>query len=296
MAIERLDFKKLRSFQLVAKYGNLRLAARRLRQTIPATSAQLKRLEEELGIALFERLPNRVALTSAGAQFLEDAEEILDRMQRAMARLNPDSIPSGRISISTGVDHAWYFAPRISAFLKRYPAAEFSLQVRPAREAIQGLLHGELDLSLGIFPELPKSLQQEIIVQTSLSLVCARGHKLLASHPPDIEDLAAHTLIVLPSHSDTRKLVDKGLSRFLARPSSIVEVASCQTASTFVELGVGVGIVHSICIEHARPPGLGWVELGRDFGKIPFSAVYRRGRAHTPLVQGLLDELGSQPP
>jgi DNA-binding transcriptional LysR family regulator len=60
---------------------------------------------------------------------------------------------------------------------------------------------------------------------------------------------------------------------------------------TFVQTGLGVAIVHSLCIGHALPRSVRWIDLGQQFGTIPFSAVFRRGATDSPLIRGLLDEL-----
>jgi DNA-binding transcriptional LysR family regulator len=289
--LDDLDFKRLHAFCLVAKYGSLRLAAQRLKQTIPSVSARLRRLEEDLGVPLFERLPNRLVLTQAGTRFLPEAESILEHVQKAVARVTSASEPAGRISISTGFDHAWYFAPKISSFLKAYPGAQLRLRVSRAADALQALLRGELDVSLGIFPAVPKTLQQEVIVDTTMSLVCPPRHPLLSSPRPTPADMAQQTLIVFPGHSDTRKVVDKALGQSAVEPMSIIEVASCETACTFVQTGLGVAIVHSLCIGHAHPRSVRWIDLGQQFGTIPFSVVFRRGATDSPLIRGLLDEL-----
>ena len=98
---------------------------------------------------------------------------------------------------------------------------------------------------------------------------------------------------MFPGHSDTRKTVEKGFSTAQHRHQSVIEVASCQTASTFVEMGIGVGVVHSLCVGHAHPPNVRWVELGPQFGTIPFCALYRRGIKPSPLMRALLLELTS---
>jgi DNA-binding transcriptional LysR family regulator len=294
MDIDGLDLKRLQAFYLVAKHGSLRVAALRLNQTIPAISTRLKRLEEELGVSLFERLPNRLVLTQVGTQFLAEAEGLLDRAKQALLTLNSASTsPRGRISISTGFDHAWYFAPRIGKFLKSHPEAELYMSVMKAADALRALLAGDLDISVGIFPKVPKTLKKDVIVDTTLSLVCQPGDPLLRSWPPSIPEVLRRTLILFPGHSDTRKTVEKGLSAGRNRHQSVIEVASCQTAGTFVEMGIGVGIVHSLCVGHAHPQNVRWVELGPQFGTIPFCAVYRRGIKPSPLMRALMLELTS---
>lgn len=293
--IDDLDFKKLRAFYLVAKHGNLRLAAARLTQTIPSVSTRIKRLEADLGVELFERLPNRLVLTSIGTRFLAELETLFACADHALLSLIEDSSPSGRVAISTGFDHSWYFAPRISSYSKKFPKAELSLHVMRATDALKALLKGDLDVSLGIFPRIPKSLVQRIIVETSFSLMSRYGSPLVRQKSINFSELANQTLIVLPSHSDTRMLIEKSMHRLGVKPKTIFEVASCETASTFVEADIGVAIVHSICACHVRPRDVEVTELGPQFGKIPFTAVFRRGALNSPLVRGLLDYL-SKPP
>ena len=74
--LDTLDLRRLRAFHLVAKHGGLRLAAGRLKQSIPAISAKIRKLEDELGFELFERLPNKLLLTIAGERFLREVDGV----------------------------------------------------------------------------------------------------------------------------------------------------------------------------------------------------------------------------
>jgi DNA-binding transcriptional LysR family regulator len=286
-----LDLKKLMAFQLVAKNGNLRLAAARLNQTIPAISSKIRKLEEDLGIKLFERLPNSLALTEIGERFLIEAEVILGRVDEAIATIETLESPRGRLAVSIGSDHSWYFAPKISEFLRRFPSVILSLQVYHATDAIQALNCGDLDVAIGIFPKLSKAFEREVVVETSLSLVCPAGHMLLRRQPPNLSDIALHRLIVLPKHAETRKLVDRGMKQKSIKPRSIIEVANCQMAGTFVELGVGIAIAHSLCVDHAHAAGLRWIDLSQHFGNIDFSIVCRKGARSNQLINSLIHEL-----
>ena len=87
MRIEDLDFSKLRAFQLVASHGTLAAAATQLGLTIPAVSAKLKRLDQVLGVPLFRRLPNGLAITSAGERYLRDGTWLLQEAEQAVARV-----------------------------------------------------------------------------------------------------------------------------------------------------------------------------------------------------------------
>lgn len=293
MELDRLDLKKLRAFALVAKHGSLRLAAARLNQTVPAISSKIRRLEQELGIELFERLPNKLILTGAGTHFLREVEAVFHRAEQALASLSSAAAPAGRLSISTASDYSWYFAPRLSNFLKRHPGVQLDLQVYRGSDAIRALARGELDMSIGVFRKLPKALEKKTMVETTLSLVCPVGHPLLRGRVPKLSDIVRHNLIVLPRHGETRKLIDKALASNALKPASIVEVANCQIAGVFVENGVGLAIAHSLCMGHAHSENVSWIDLGRYFGKVALSVAYRRGATRTPLIRNLVAELAA---
>jgi DNA-binding transcriptional LysR family regulator len=290
MDLNALDLKRLRAFHLVAKHGNLRLAAARLNQTIPAISDKIRRLERDLGIQLFERLPNKLILTGAGKTFSGEVEAIFLRAEQALATISHNVSPSGRLTVSTGSDYSWYIAPRISRLLKKHPGVELDLQVQRSADAIRALARGDLDVAVGIFPKLPKSIQRTVLAETTLSLVCPHGHPMLQHRPLRPADIARFKLIVLPRHGVTRKLVDKTMAEHGLRASSVIEVANCQTASTFVETGVGVAIAHSLCLMHGHSEKTALIDLGKYFGKVTLSAAFRRG-AHSELIRALLDEL-----
>lgn len=293
MDLNALDIRRLRAFYLVARQGNLRLAAARLNQTIPAISSKLRRLEKDLGVELFERLPNKLILTVTGERFLREVEGLFERAEQVLDSLSTRDVPVGRLSVSMGSDHSWFVGPKISRFVKRFPEVELRLHVYRAADAVQTLHRGELDICIGVFPPLPKTVEQETIVETGLSLVCREGDPLLRWHPPSLSEIARRRLIVLPGHAVTRQLVDRAMATISARPQSLIEVANCQTAASFVAAGVGVAITHSLCMAHTDRENLRWVDLGPQMGKVAFSAVYRKGSAKSPLVLGLLEEVTS---
>ncbi|NIJ09228.1 DNA-binding transcriptional LysR family regulator [Sphingomonas vulcanisoli] len=293
MRPDELDLKRLKAFRLVARHGNLRQAAQRLHQSIPAVSGKLRKLEEDLGVTLFERAPNKLILTEVGRRFLNEADAVVARAERAIASLRQPSEPAGRIAVSIGSDQSWYFAPRISAFLKRFPKVELTLSIVQAADSLQRLRQGDLDLAIGVFPPLAAEFDQCQVVETSLSLLCRKNHPLLSLLNPTLEEIANHRLIVLPKHAETRKLVDRAMSLAHIDGLNIIEVANCHTASTFVDLDVGVALVHSICCANAAGETTARMELGRQFGKIGFSLVSRTDDRDNTLLATLIERLAS---
>ena len=290
--LETLDLKRLRAFQLVARQGSLRLAADRLKLTVPAVSGKLRKLEAELGVPLFDRLPNKLVLTPAGERFLREADAVIARAEQALATLSQGA-PEGRLTVSVGSDHAWYFAPRIRTFFDRYPSVALSLRVYKSADAIVALDKGEIDVSFGIFPTLPKRLERQAIEESTLSIAYNPRELGLRRRPPGPADLTHQRVMVPPRSTITRQLIEEHLAPALARAQTVIEAPTCETAATFVEMGVGMALVHTLCMERHRSPDVRSVDLGPRYGKVAFCAVYRRGALRKPLVRALVDELSN---
>ena len=290
LQLDSLDLRRLRAFHLVAKHGNLRLAAARLKQSIPAISAKIRKLESDLGIELFERLPNKLILTPAGERFLLEVDGIFERAEQALATLT-DRSPEGRITVSVGSDHAWYYAPKIRNFLNRYPSVALSLRVYKSDEALVALDKGDLDLGLGIFPDLPKRIERSVIEETTLSLAYNPREIGPRRRPLGLADLARLRVIVPPRSTVTRRLVDRTMASALDKAATVIEAPTCETAANFVEMGVGVALVHTLCMERHRSRLVQTSDLGAKLGRVAFCAVHRRGATRSPLVRALLDEV-----
>lgn len=288
--LDTLDLRRLRAFHLVAKHGGLRVAANRLKQSIPAISAKIRKLESEFGFDLFERLPNKLVLTIAGERFLHEVDGIFERAEQALTSLD-NVVPGGRLSLSVGSDHAWYYAPKIRNFLNRYPNVAMSLRVYKSAEALVALDQGEIDLGFGIFPELPKRIERIVIEETTLSLAYNPREIGPLRKPLGLADLARQRVIIPPRSTVTRRLIERSMASALGKAATVIEAPTCETAATFVEMGVGVALLHTLCMERHRSRLVQSVDLGTRAGNVAFCAVHRKGALRLPLVRALLDEV-----
>jgi DNA-binding transcriptional LysR family regulator len=290
MDLDGLDLKKLRAFHLVAKQGSLRLAAARLKQSIPAISGKLRKLEKELGVELFERLPNKLVLTVAGERFLNKLDAVFDKAEEALATLS-NGVTGGRLAVSVGSDHAWYFAPKIRNFLYRYPATKLSLSVYKSADALVALDKGAIDVSIGIFPRLPKRLEREVVAESTMALAFHRKDAAVVRRRLDLAELTRQRLIVPPRLTSTRRMIDQTMAGIFAKAASVIEVPTCETALTFVEMGLGAAVVHSLCCGRTHGRDVRSTDLGARFGKVAFCAVYRKETLRLPLARALLEAL-----
>ena len=292
MDINDLDLRKLRAFYLVARLGSLQGAAARLNVTVSAVSFSIHRLEKQLGIQLFQRMPNRLILTSAGIKFADSAEAIFDGINRILTDSAINVMPSGRLYISVTSDLAWYFIPRIRDFLKLYPSIELGVYIKSSSEALRLVERREIDLGIGRFPKVPNTLENKTIIETSVSLVCPLDHPLTKHKVPRLQDIARYKLITLPDKHSTRRMIDSAFAKAGISPGTYIEAGNCQAISEFVDGDIGVGLIHSFCARRATPGALHYIDLNRYFGKGTFSAIHQKQAGHFPaLFKSLQDAL-----
>ncbi len=293
MRADQLDIRRLRGFQLVARHGSLRLAAGRLNLTPSAVSIQISRLEGDLGVKLFERLPNKIILTTAGTRFLHRVDMLLEQAEAAIADLEAEKVV-GRLSISIGSDNSATFAPVISQYVASRPGVDLSLNVLRSRDAIAALQQGEIELAIGIFPGKHRGIRTEPLTQTTLSLLYKEHHPLASWRKLVLRDVACQRLIIPPQWTETRKLIDAAFAKSAVCYENFIEVINCATAITFARSGVGVALLHSSCIRSSATEGVRWRDLGPRFGYIEISMAYRATTSNSQIVGGLMDALRRQ--
>jgi DNA-binding transcriptional LysR family regulator len=166
-----------------------------------------------------------------------------------------------------------------------------SLRVYKSAEALVALDRGEIDIGFGIFPKLPKNVERVVIEETTLSLAYNPREAGLHRRPPSLTDLARQRVIIPPRSTVTRGVVDRNMASFLGKASTVIEAPTCETAATFVEMGVGIAFVHTLCMERHRSRLVQTIDLGPRTGKVAFCAVHRKSALRSPLVRALLNEV-----
>jgi DNA-binding transcriptional LysR family regulator len=278
-----MDLRKLKAFLLVAKHGSLRAAANQARQTIPAISIQIKKLEEELGVQLFHRLPNKLILTDRGEVFRREVNTVFESLERATASVSsPAQGFRGTLSISLGTDVAKFFAPRIAEFVKQHSDLNVMMYLGSSGRSLARVVDGEVDISFGFYRTVPRGVRKIKITETGISLLCPSGHPLRKRKDISLEDIAGYKVMMLPRTSATRRAMNAVFARNHVALRNVIEVGSCRTAIEFVQLGLGVALVHSICAGADAHPKLSQVDMADHFGRTDVAMIVRPDKLASP--------------
>jgi DNA-binding transcriptional LysR family regulator len=289
MRLEDIDFGKLKAFRIVADDGSLRSAALKMRLTPSAISAKLGRLEEILGVRLFDRGPKSLTLTPAGQRLRAELSAIIDETEKALGRVALESDEAGSISIAVGGDYVWYFVPRLKQFWTRFPNVEVNMRIYRSSQALAALQRGDIDFCMGFYARIPPGIEVSHVARTPFSLIYQGDGAGRAK----ISEIVRDRLIVAPRGSATRRLVMDAQDLFPGGKRTLVECPTCQSAIELVDAGAGPALVHTICVDGRLPPSLQRHDLGGDFASIPFSVLHRPAVRERGPARFILEQLTS---
>ncbi len=244
-------------FQEVAQSGSIRAAAERLFVTPSALSRELQRLEDDLGVALFERRARGMVLTAAGKVYLNHVRDTLNGVERMRSELDAlQNLHRGSVSVLSVEGYASDFlAPAIAQFQDAYPNITFSLRVTGARAVVAGIGSGEADIGLVFNLQPSEDLQSALHLHVPLLAVMAPGHPLARRRSVTLAQLATHRLALPDASFGVRRLIDlqSQLSKVSITPA--LEANSLAVLRAFARAGGGVTLLSLMSIRDELAAG-----------------------------------------
>ena len=241
----QLENFRLKVFRTVAEHLNFRKAAEHLFLTQPAITLQIKALEDDLGIRLFDRAGNRVCLTPQGSLLLVYAKKIAALVSRAEQELGAkEGKISGELSLGVSTTIAQYVLPRLlGAFRDEHPRVEFSLHSGNTGEIVQLLLDNKLSIGLIEGPARDRGIRTEPFMQDELVLIMP---PTFASDNMSRDQLVGSNLLMREQGSGSRRVVEMALENAgikLKSFKSVMNLDSTEAIKSAVEVGLGIGFV-----------------------------------------------------
>jgi len=242
--VTQLESFRLKVFRTVAEHLNFRKAAEHLFLTQPAITLQVKALEDDLGIRLFDRASNRVSLTPQGALLLDYAKKIATLVSQAEQELWEDGKVSGELSLGVSTTIAQYLLPRLlRAFLDENPRVQFALRSGNTSEIVQLLLENKLAIGLIEGPARDHGIRTEPFMQDELVLIAPPAFE------PDRlsrDQFVASRLLMREHGSGSRHVAKVALENAgfkLKSFKNVMNLDSTEAIKSAVEVGLGIGFV-----------------------------------------------------
>lgn len=265
-SIARIDVhtRKLRLFLAVADELHFSRAAARVFLTQQALSRQIRELEDELGVQLFERTTRRVALTPAGEAFYETAKSIVSefdevvtivrRMNRALSgRLRLGFCPGAALELTV---------PILDMFRDTFPDVVLEMREFPVTEPSAGLASGDTDVAFIRLPQGTQRIQTEPLFVDPVIAAVAESHPLAAKESVSVQDLLPEPL-TLSNTSDEVYREFWGLQRARTELTAprFVPVSSVTEEESLVAAGVAVAMTSAAVEKFAPAPGVRYLDI-----------------------------------
>ncbi|HQR21480.1 MAG TPA: LysR family transcriptional regulator [Burkholderiaceae bacterium] len=248
-----VTLRQLRVFVAAARHLSFGKAAEELHLTPPAISMQIKELEDQVGLPLFDRSGRSVALTVTGEYLLVYARKILATLkdaEDAVARFR--GLQTGRLTIGM-VSTAKYFVPRLMArFRAEHPGVEVRLAIGGNREQLAGLLRAnEVDLAIMGRPPREMATRAEPFAVHPHVIVTPPDHPLTRIGHAPAAALGDYEFLIREEGSGTRAAMEKFFADHRLQPRIAMEMPSNETIKQAVMAGIGISFLslHTIGIE-----------------------------------------------
>ena len=285
--------QQLRLFDAVARHKSFTRAAEEVHLTQPAVSIQVKRLEEKIGMPLFEHMGKSLHLTVAGREVFATCSDVLERLSGLETTLDDlRGEVSGPLNVSV-VSSAKYFLPHLlGRFMRRYPKVEPNLKITNRAKLLAQLNANEADIFImGQAPE-EYSVVEYPFLENVLVVTAPIDHPLVGKKDIPLKHLLDQRIIGRESGSGTRKAVesmfdDQGLS---IKP--YIELASAEAIKQGVIGGLGIAILslHSLRLE-IETKQLAVLDVQGFPLHRQWYAVHRQGKRLSRAAQSFLDYL-----
>ena len=261
----KIDFDGLQAFVCVAELGSFVKAAQQLHLTQTALTRRIQKLEQLLEVRLLDRTTRKVELTATGRDFLPQARHLVLDAQRTVARLRDKAL--------------------IKAYAHKHPGNTLRLHDASSHEVRAAVLDGQAELGIAINGEPHAELEEIVLFDDPLTLLCPTPHPLQHRSTVSWNDLQGVDLIVVSSFMATRMFLDYQLAQRGIQLSGHYEVQHHATAINLVAAGVGCAILPASTFENGDRPQVVKIPLTSPVVKRRVTLLRRKPASLSPAAQ-----------
>ncbi len=243
--------KQLRAFCHAARLGSITRAAEYVFSSQPAVSQQVRALEDELAIALFDRYGPRVSLTPAGRKLYLIAMPAvvgMDRLPDTFAERHWGEI-AGEFQLAAGRATAAYVVPKyLKRFRERHPGTRVKVRTGTGLERLSWLRAYEVDIVFGALDVVPPDLDFHPVFASRHVLIVPEDHPLAGRESVELREAAAYPAIVHRGSHHVRRVADMIARLHGCTIDAVVEIDGWNVIKRYVAAGVGISVVPDLCL------------------------------------------------
>lgn len=241
-----MELRQLEYFVAVVEEANFTRAAARVHVAQPAVSAQIARLERELGHRLLDRTRRETRLTAAGRAMLPHARAALSAVSAARAAVDDLSqLITGSVTLGTVTSHNVDLPTLLADYHRAHPGVEMRLRTDDSDTLIEGLRHGDLDAAIisVVTDEVPPGLAVEVVTDEAIDAAVGPGDPWWGRDEVTVAALAERRLVALPRGTGIRTTFDTACAAAGVTAHVAFEASSPPDLAALAEQGLGVAIL-----------------------------------------------------
>jgi LysR family hydrogen peroxide-inducible transcriptional activator len=288
-----MNLKDLKYLVALADTGHFGKAAERTFVSQPTLSAQIKKLEEYLGVKLVERQPKNVQLTEVGKQVVIRARRMLDEGDEivALARNNVDPF-AGKLKVALIPTIGPYLLPRVMQKIRKaVPRLGLMLYEYQTEPLLKRLRDGEIDLGIIALPTVQDGLESRALYEEAFTVALPNNHPLAAKSTLKIQDLKGHTLLLLEDGHCLRDQALEVCSKVDVREAEDFRATSLETLRQMVVAGLGITLLPELAVESpfGSQRGLTIRQFAKPAPSRTVGAVWRKSSTRAPVIAAFCD-------
>ncbi|KRE64766.1 LysR family transcriptional regulator [Paenibacillus sp. Soil750] len=239
-----MELLQLQYFITVARLEHMTEAAQSLHVTQSSLSKTIQRLEEDLGVPLFDRIGRKLRLNEFGTRFLQRAERALFELEQGKQELSDLSSPEHG-ALELAVTAASTLPNILRAFRKKRPHLQFHVQMLSTQEMVTLLHRGEVDFCLSSPPVQGDDIECQIVCMDPILLAVPLGHRLAGRTRVSLSELRNESFVGVKKGYGTRDLVDSICNSVGFEPKYVYEGNEPARLSALVEAEIGIAFLPS---------------------------------------------------
>ena len=295
-----MNLRDLRYLVALAEHKHFGRAAEASFVSQPTLSTQIKKIEEELGVALVERMPRKVMLTEVGREIVQRAREVLNEIEqiKAIARRTKDP-ESGTVRLGIFPTLGPYLLPHVVPTIReRFPRLELLLVEEKTEIILRQLREGRLDAAVLAQPIHDDQLEQQFLFEEPFLLAVPEHHALAGKRNLKLDDLSDQSLLLLEDGHCLRDQALEVCQLSGAGEKTGFRATSLETLRQMVAANVGITLLPILAVKPpvARSSDVHLIEFRGHPPSRRIAMVWRRSSAMTPFLKRLAQVFRELPP
>jgi len=295
-----VEIHQLRYFCAVASTGGFTRAAKQEHLAQPSLSQQIRKLEDELGTRLFDRLGKSVRLTSFGEAFLPRAQGILRQLADAKREIEEMAgVERGKLIVGSIPTVAPYFLPEcLTTFGRKFPQIRISVVEELTDELLDQVRDGTIDLAFLALPVQGTHFVCHELLRENLYLVVPRHHRMASHQTAHLKQIEGDPFLLLKDGHCFRENTLSACGRARLQPNVVFESGQFATILAMVAAGAGVSVVPKMAAQPRK--GCRFIPINdegtfRRVGIVQLKQHFR-SRSHAAFVKHLLEQSAESRP